>query len=125
VTRGALGEVRGLRAQVEHVLYNLVANAVKYLGPQATPQVEIGRAERDGTVEYFVRDNGIGVDPAYHAKIFEPFQRLKDVDEAGSGVGLTIVKKIVEAAGGRVRVESAAGAGSTFFFTWPQAAERT
>ena len=120
VTRGALGEVRGLRMQVEQVLVNLVGNAVKYLGPQTEPQVEIGRAERDGTVEYFVRDNGIGMAAAYHAKVFEPFQRLKDVDAEGSGVGLTIVKKIVESVGGHVGVESAPGAGSTFFFTWPR-----
>ena len=72
------------------------------------------------TVEYYVRDNGIGIDARYHAKIFEPFQRLKDVEVEGSGIGLAIVKKILEAAGGELRVESAVGAGSTFFFTWPQ-----
>ena len=122
VTRGALGEVRALRTDIEQVLSNLVGNAVKYLGTPAAPLVEIGRIERDGSVEYYVKDNGIGIDPAYHAKIFEPFQRLKEVDAEGTGVGLAIVKKIVEAAGGRLRVESAAGTGSTFFFTWPQEA---
>ena len=122
VTRGALGEVRGIRTQVEQVFSNLIGNAVKYLGDPAAPLIEIGRIDHDASVEYYVRDNGIGIDPAYHAKIFEPFQRLKEVAAEGTGLGLAIVKKIVETAGGQVRVESARGAGSTFFFTWPQEA---
>ena len=122
VTRGALGEIRAHRTEMEQVLSNLIGNAVKYLGDQAEPLLEIGTIGRDASVEYYVRDNGIGIDPAYHAKIFEPFQRLKDVEAEGSGVGLAIVKKIVEAAGGQLRVESAPGAGSTFLFTWPQGA---
>ncbi len=116
VTRGSLGEVRAIRTQVEQLFANLIGNAVKYLGDTAAPAVEIGRTER----EFYVRDNGIGIDPAYHARIFETFQRLKDVEVDGTGIGLAIVKKIVEGAGGRLRVESAAGAGATFFFTWPQ-----
>jgi signal transduction histidine kinase len=122
VTRGVLGEVRGLRTQMEQTLSNLIGNAIKYLGPTAAPRVEVGRIERDGSVEYYVRDNGIGIDPVYHAKIFQAFQRLKDVEAEGTGVGLAIVKKIVEAAGGQIRIDSAVGAGSTFFFTWPQEA---
>ena len=94
---------------------------MKYLGTPKEPLIEIGRAERNGVVEYYVRDNGIGIDAAYHAKVFEPFQRLKDIAVEGTGVGLTIVKKIVEGAGGTLRVESAPGKGSTFFFTWPEA----
>jgi len=120
VTRGALGEVHAHRTEIEQVLSNLVGNALKYLGTPSKPQIEIGRIERDGAVEFYVRDNGIGIDPAYHAKIFEPFQRLKEVDTEGSGVGLAIVKKIIDAAGGQLRVESAKGTGSTFFFTWPE-----
>jgi light-regulated signal transduction histidine kinase (bacteriophytochrome) len=116
VTRGPLGQVRAVRTQAEQLFTNLVSNAVKYLGPTVAAAVEIGRTEE----EFYVRDNGIGIDPAYHARIFETFQRLKDIDAEGTGVGLAIVKKIVETAGGRLRVESAAGAGATFFFTWPQ-----
>ena len=119
VTRGALGEVHAYRSEIEQVLSNLIGNALKYLGTPEAPQIEIGKLERDGSVEYYVRDNGIGIDPAYHAKIFEPFQRLKELQVEGSGVGLAIVKKIVDGAGGKIRVESAKGAGATFFFTWP------
>lgn len=120
VTRGALGEVRAVRTEIEQVFTNLVGNAVNYLGTPAEPLIEIGRIDRAGFAEYYVRDNGIGINPAYHAKIFEPFQRLKEIDVDGTGVGLAIVKKIVEGAGGQLRVESTLGAGSTFFFTWPQ-----
>jgi hypothetical protein len=65
-----------------------------------------------------------GIDPAYHGKIFEVFQRLQDIPTHGTGMGLAIVKKIVEGAGGRVWVESARGEGATFRFTWPAAPAR-
>lgn len=118
-TCGDLGVVSAVRTQLHQVFSNLLSNAVKYLGDAPAPQVEIGCARRDGVVEYWVQDNGVGIDPAYHGKIFEVFQRLKDVEAAGSGVGLAIVKKIVEGAGGRIWVESARGQGATFRFTWP------
>jgi signal transduction histidine kinase len=120
VTCGDLGCVVGIRTQLVQVWTNLVSNAVKYLGDQPEPVVEISATDRGDVVEYRVRDNGIGIDAAYHARIFELFQRLQDVDAEGSGVGLPIVKKIVEAAGGRVWVESVKGAGATFSFTWPK-----
>lgn len=93
---------------------------MKYLGDTPSPWVEVGSVDRGSAVECFVRDNGIGIDPAHHTRVFEIFQRLKDVEAEGTGVGLAIVKKIVEAAGGRVWVESAPGAGATFRFTWPR-----
>jgi signal transduction histidine kinase len=102
------------------VFGNLIGNALKYLGDTDQPCVEIGAVDRGEHVECFVRDNGIGIDPEYHAKIFDVFERLKDVPVDGTGVGLAIVKKIVEAAGGQVRVASARGQGATFFFTWPK-----
>ena len=119
VSVGALPTVWGVRTHVEQVVGNLVANAVKYLGDVAEPTIEVEAETQDGMVTCLVRDNGIGIDPAYHAKVFEIFQRLGDVTAEGTGVGLAIVRKIVEGAGGRVWVESAKGAGATFRFTWP------
>jgi signal transduction histidine kinase len=120
VTRAALGTVQAVRSQMEHVFSNLLSNAVKYLGDTpAAPAIEIGQVARGADVAYFVRDNGIGIDPAYHEKIFETFERLKEIDAEGTGVGLAIVKKIVEAGDGTLWVESAPGEGATFFFTWP------
>jgi signal transduction histidine kinase len=71
-------------------------------------------------VECAVRDNGIGIDPVYHPKLFEIFYRLEDSGPEGTGVGLALVKKIVEFNGGRVWVESVKGEGATFRFTWPK-----
>jgi len=115
VTRAELGPAQAIRTQMEQVFANLIGNAVKYIGDTTDPRVEIGKIGS----EYFVRDNGIGIAPEYHARVFETFQRLKDVEVEGSGIGLAIVKKVIEAAGGTLRLESAAGEGSTFFFTWP------
>jgi signal transduction histidine kinase len=82
--------------------------------------VEIRTIEHPDARECLVADNGIGIDPAYHDKVFEMFQRLNEVEAAGTGVGLPIVKKIVEGAGGRIWIESARGAGTTVHFTWPR-----
>ena len=118
--------VWGVRVHLEQVLANLVSNAVKYFGTTEAPRVEI-RAREDGGrfVEFSVRDNGIGIDPAYHARIFELFQRLRDVEAEGTGVGLALVKKIIDTVGGRIWVESAPGEGATFRFTWPALATAT
>jgi GAF domain-containing protein len=121
VTRGDLGTVHAVRTEMDQVFANLIGNAIKYLGDTVAPVVEIGRVDRGEWGEFFVRDNGIGIDPAYHTKIFETFQRLQEIEAEGTGVGLAIVKKIVHGAGGRLWVESTLGQGSTFFFTWPRA----
>ena len=115
--------VWGIRVHLEQVFANLVGNAVKYLGDTATPRIEID-AQEDGDrfVEFSVRDNGIGIDPAYHTRVFELFQRLRDVEAEGTGVGLALVKKIVDTVGGRIWVESSPGQGATFRFTWPASA---
>lgn len=116
-----LGTIWAIRSQMEQVIGNLLSNAVKYLGDTPSPTVEIGTLDREEFVECYVKDNGIGIDPAYHERVFETFQRLNEVKAEGTGVGLAIVKKIVETAGGRVWVESAKGQGATFHFTWPKA----
>ena len=115
----------GDRARLVELFQNLIENAVKYMGDQAAPRIEIGSrpggpasTARDVC---FVRDNGIGIEPRYHGKIFEIFQRL-DAGTEGAGVGLALVKRIVEIHGGSIWVESqGAGHGSTFCFTLGEA----
>jgi light-regulated signal transduction histidine kinase (bacteriophytochrome) len=111
----------GDRAQFTEVMVNLISNAIKY-NDKAEKWVEIGVREDkapDEPLVFFVRDNGIGIAPEYHGRIFEIFRRLHGRDEFGGGVGvgLTVVKKIVEHLGGRVWVESTLGNGATFNFT--------
>ena len=99
------------------VYQNLIDNAVKFMGEQPEPRVEIGVEQKKSEVVYFVRDNGIGIEPRYHEKIFGLFNRL-DHDGEGTGIGLALVKRIVEVHGGRIWVESVGpGQGSTFYFT--------
>jgi signal transduction histidine kinase len=114
--------VRGDRTRLLEVLQNLIENAVKFRSGQGEPVVEVGsRPGPDGPV-VFVRDNGIGIDPRYHDRVFALFERL-DPRVEGTGVGLALVKRIVEVHGGRVWVESdGAGRGSTFCFTLPPGA---
>ena len=124
IVQGELACVRAIRAQMEQVIRNLMSNAVEYLGDTPTPRVEIRTIEHDDGIECLVRDNGIGIDPAYHDKVFEMFQRLNEVEAQGTGVGLPIVKKIVDGGGGRIWIESARGAGTTVHFTWPRTEDR-
>lgn len=100
------------------IFTNLVSNAVKYMGEQPSPRIEIGCEEYEHEFQFSVRDNGMGIDPQYHEKIFELFQTLSPGN--GTGVGLALVKKIVNVHGGRVWVESAVGEGSTFYVTLPK-----
>jgi signal transduction histidine kinase len=119
IVRNQTGVLWGIRTRVEQVMSNLLGNAVKYMGEQPKPRIEVGMRPDGAFVECYVKDNGIGIDPVYHEKIFEIFQRLQEVEVEGTGVGLAIAKKIVVKAGGRLWVESAKGQGATFFFTWP------
>ena len=119
--------VYGDRPRLREVLENLVDNAVKFMGDQASPRVEIGvrrdkdesKTEGEGETVFYVRDNGMGIDPRYHEKVFGLFEQL-DQETEGTGVGLAIVKRTVEVHGGRIWVESEGiGKGSTFCFTLP------
>jgi PAS domain S-box-containing protein len=107
--------------RMHQVFENLAVNAIKYLGETADPTIEIGFEDTGEAHRFFIRDNGVGIDPAFHRKIFEMFERLKEAEDAeGTGLGLAIVEKIVESHGGKVWVESQKGAGATFYFTLPK-----
>ncbi len=121
---GELPPVIGDPEGVIQLLGNLIGNALKYnQNPQ--PEVVIGAvADREPFATLFVRDNGIGIAPEYHEQIFGMFRRLHRREEyEGTGAGLAICKKIVDAHGGCLWVQSAEGRGSTFFFTLPRQAD--
>jgi signal transduction histidine kinase len=102
---------------LRQVFVNLVDNAIKFSRDVDAPQVEIGALVDDGESVLYVRDNGIGFASTDAARLYEPFQRLHGQRFQGSGVGLSIVKRVVERHGGRLWAESAPGRGATFYFT--------
>jgi light-regulated signal transduction histidine kinase (bacteriophytochrome) len=107
-------------SQIEQVMQNLISNSLKFRGPER-PMVHISATEGKEDYTFSVKDNGIGLNTVYADKIFQMFQRLHTKDKyAGTGVGLAIVKKIVERHGGHVWVKSEEGKGATFFFTIPK-----
>lgn len=102
-----------------HLLQNLLSNAIKFRG-QDPPLVHISADKRDNQWQFAVRDNGIGIDPQYAERIFVLFQRLHtNAEYPGTGIGLSLCKKIVERHGGRIWMESQLGQGATFYFTLP------
>lgn len=116
-----LPAVWGDRVRLREVYQNLIENAAKYMGTQPHPKIEIGMrqgvADETGKTVFFVRDNGIGIDPRFQEKIFGLFDKL-DPKSEGTGVGLSLVRRIIEVHGGRIWIESAGeGMGSTFCFT--------
>jgi signal transduction histidine kinase len=112
-----LPEVWGDRVRLLQVMQNLLDNAVKFMGGQTSPSIEIGYRPEGSVV--FVKDNGSGIEPRYHDRIFGLFDKL-DADSTGSGVGLALVRRIVELHGGRAWVESEGRErGATFCFTLP------
>lgn len=118
-----LPQAWGDEAMLKPVLVNLIGNALKYSSQCEQPVVEVGAIADEagaGFHTYFVRDNGAGLDLAVAARLFEPFQRFHSAAEfPGTGMGLAIVKRIIERHGGRVWAQSKPGAGATFFFTLP------
>lgn len=114
----------GYAPWIEEVWANYISNAIKYGGQPETgtpPHIVLGATEMPdaGTVRFWVRDNGPGLPPDQTAKLFAPFERLGQAHTAGHGLGLSIVRRIVEKLGGEVGVESGVGTGSIFYFTLP------
>jgi PAS domain S-box-containing protein len=119
---GALPTLWGDRVRIGQLMTNVIGNGLKYNRDQA-PSVEVGTAPDvdDAWATVYVRDNGIGIDSQFHAKVFQLFRRLHTSEEyEGTGAGLAICAKIVQAHGGRIWVESQAGQGSTFYFRFPR-----
>ena len=113
----------GDRDRLLEIWQNLIENSVKYMGGQAAPQIDIGAERRGWELVFFVRDNGMGVEPRYHEKVFGLFEKL-DPNSEGTGLGLALVKRIVELYRGKIWLESAgAGQGTCVRFTLPEAIE--
>jgi len=111
--------VFGDPGRLNEVFQNLIDNAIKFMGQQRWPKIEIGAQLDDGEIRCFVRDNGIGIQSDYHQRIFDLFDRL-DLKVDGTGIGLALVKRIIEVHGGRIWVESEGeGCGSIFWFSLP------
>lgn len=114
----AKGDARLLTIALE----NLLGNAWKFTGKRADARIEFGAVAQAGRREYYVRDNGVGFDMQHGVKLFTPFHRQHDATQfEGTGVGLSIVKRIVERHGGRVWAEAAPDAGATFYFSLGEA----
>ena len=112
--------VYGDRHRLVEVVQNLLDNSVKFMGQQPEPCIEVGAEIREGEVFCYVRDNGIGIDPQYHEKVFGLFDRL-DHSIEGTGIGLALAKRIIEVHNGRLWVESEGkGKGASFYFTLPK-----
>jgi PAS domain S-box-containing protein len=119
VTHDGLPTVACDGGQIGQLLQNLIGNGIKYRNSRA-PEIHVGCKPEDGHWLFWVKDNGIGIDPQYAERIFVIFQRLHTREEyPGTGIGLAVCKKIVERHGGRIWIQSELGKGSTFFFTLP------
>lgn len=118
-----LPRVYGDRVRLREAFENLIENAATYTSDQEQPLIEIDTRWQEDQKIIFVRDNGQGVDPRYHNRIFELFEKL-DPNTQGPGIGLALTKRIIEVHGGRIWVESSGqGQGSTFCFTLPEKSE--
>jgi signal transduction histidine kinase len=106
---------------LEQIFTNLIANALKYVAPDVAPHLEIRGEADESAARIFVKDNGIGIDPEFHEKIFRPFERLHSVKNyQGTGIGLAIVQKGMQRLGGSVTVKSQIGKGSCFILVFPR-----
>jgi signal transduction histidine kinase len=112
-----LPDVYGDYPRLLEVMQNLLDNAAKFMGEQSEPRIEIGQQSREnGTPIFYVLDNGVGIAPEHFERVFGLFNKL-DPKTEGTGIGLALVKRIIEVHGGSIWVESEVGKGTTFFFT--------
>ena len=119
VSYDPLPEIVADSTQIAHVFQNLISNSIKFRSEEP-PEIHISAKQEGDQWLFSVKDNGIGIDPKYSERIFEVFKRLHKREEyLGTGIGLSICKKIVERHGGRIWVDSELGKGSTFHFTLP------
>jgi len=124
VTHEELPAVTGHGGQIVQVFQNLVGNGLKFRRADRAPRVHVSAAPEEAGWRFAVRDNGIGIDPHYVDRIFVIFQRLHTRAEyPGTGIGLSICRKVIERHGGRIWVDSSPGQGATFLFTLPRAQE--
>lgn len=118
---GTLPTCEADTAMIRLVVVNLLSNALKFSRDSKPPKIEVGGWEQDGECVYFVRDNGVGFDSHNAKQIFNVFERLHSRDQfEGHGIGLAIVRRVVERHGGRVWTESTLGKGATFYFSMPK-----
>ena len=119
ISLGELPCIRADAAQLVQMFQNLLSNAIKYRKPEDPPRVDISAVPEGDQWVFCVRDNGIGFDQKYAERIFGVLKRLHGSDIPGTGIGLAIVKKIVERHGGQIWAESAPGKGAAFYFRLP------
>ncbi|MGL5193528.1 MAG: response regulator [Chroococcales cyanobacterium] len=121
ITHSHLPTVRGNESQLMQLFQNMMANAIKFRLPNVSPQIEVCcNLNNPEEWQFEIRDNGIGIDPDQGDRIFDAFYRLHSSDEyPGTGIGLTLCKKIVERHGGRLWFDSIKGEGTSFYFTLP------
>ena len=120
ITSDPLPRVAGAEGHFIPLFQNLIGNAIKYRGSDP-PRIHISVKDSPEEFRFAVSDNGIGIDPEYHERIFEVFRRLHGKKIPGTGIGLSICQRVVERYGGRIWVESQTGRGATFIFTLPHA----
>jgi len=117
---GKMPAARGDRTLIRQVYSNLLDNAVKFTARRDKAKIEAGSCTRNGEIVYYVRDNGVGFDMKFCDRLFGAFQRIHSEEEyRGTGIGLALVKRIVNRHGGRVWAEGESGKGATFYFTLP------
>jgi signal transduction histidine kinase len=116
-----LPQVLGDEIQLGQLFQNLIENALRYHAPTRPIKIQIGAIEQEDCWKLFVKDNGIGIDPQFHERVFKIFQRLHSYEEfKGTGIGLSVCKRIVERHGGKIWIESRVNEGTTFYFTLPK-----